>query len=247
MTSHWNNESLLNQRSFLMPSAVTLFRYAAAIAFRLMAFRSLLLALVLCAGAAHGAEVSIGVVGLFPGKAVLVIDNAAPKTYAVGASVAPGVLLAKVDTDSAGFDLHGKRQTIALGAHMNRTPASNSTSVTLQADGRGHFMAEGQINGGTLRMLVDTGATLIALPAQDAQRLGIPYKKGERGMVNTANGPVPVYRVRLDSVKIGDIVLNQVDAVIQENGLPYALLGMSFLKRTEMRRDGEQLTLTKRF
>ena len=162
-------------------------------------------------------------------------------------SVAPGVTLAAVDQEGVTLDTGGKRQSVALGAHMNRAPAGGGASVTLQADGRGHFMVQGQINGGAIRMLVDTGATLIALPAQDALRLGIDYKKGTRGMVNTANGLAPVYRTRLDSVKVGDIVLNQVDAVVQENGLPYALLGMSFLNRTEMRRDGEQMTLTKRF
>ena len=51
----------------------------------------------------------------------------------------------------------------------------------------------------------------------------------------------------LNTVKVGDIVLNQVDALVQENNLGFALLGMSFLKRTEMRREGEQMMLTKRF
>jgi len=204
----------------------------------------LLLPLLLCAGLAHGAE--IGVIGLFPGKAVLVIDGAAPKTYAVGATVAPGVTLTSVDQDGASFDAHGRRQAIPLGAHVNHAAASTA-SVTLQADSRGHFLTECQINGGSVRVLVDTGATLIALPALDALRLGIDYKKGQRALVSTANGTAPVWRVRLDSVKVGDIVLNQVDAMIQENGLPYALLGMSFLNRTEMRRDGERMTLTRRF
>jgi aspartyl protease family protein len=57
----------------------------------------------------------------------------------------------------------------------------------------------------------------------------------------------PVYQVTLDSVKVGNITLNQVDGLVQENGLPIILLGMSFLNRTEMRRDGEQMVLTKRF
>jgi aspartyl protease family protein len=96
-------------------------------------------------------------------------------------------------------------------------------------------------------MLVDTGATMIALSASDAVRLGIDYRKGQPGMVSTANGSAPVYLVKLDTVKIGNIELNQVDALIQENGLPFALLGMSFLNRTEMRREGEQMTLTKRY
>ncbi|MGV3654925.1 MAG: retropepsin-like aspartic protease family protein, partial [Noviherbaspirillum sp.] len=66
-------------------------------------------------------------------------------------------------------------------------------------------------------------------------------------MIATANGQVPVYRVRLDTVRVGEIELTQVDATVQEQGLPFALLGMSFLNRTEMRRDGQHMTLTKRY
>ena len=85
------------------------------------------------------------------------------------------------------------------------------------------------------------------MPASDAIRLGIDYKKGQPGMVNTANGTAPVYRVKLNTIKVGDIEMNQVDALVQESGLPIILLGMSFLNRTEMRREGEQMTLTKRY
>jgi aspartyl protease family protein len=108
-------------------------------------------------------------------------------------------------------------------------------------------MVQGQINGGSVRMLLDTGATMIALPASEAVRLGIDYRKGQVAYLNTANGTVPAYQVKLNTVKVGDIEINQVDAVVQEQGLPIILLGMSFLNRTEMRRDGQQMVLTKRF
>jgi aspartyl protease family protein len=189
----------------------------------------------------------VGVVGLFPGKAVLVINGGTPKTYSVGSTVSDNIKLTAVNSSNATLEINGKRQTIAIGEHVNRTVPSGPASVTLQADGRGHYMVQGQINGGTVRMLLDTGATMIALSAADALRLGIDYRKGQRGMVNTANGPAPVYRVTLNTVKVGDIELNQVDALVQEAGLPFALLGMSFLNRTEMQRQGEQMTLTKRY
>jgi aspartyl protease family protein len=195
----------------------------------------------------NAAAVEVGVVGLFPGKAVLVVDGANPKTYSVGSTIAQGVKLIAADGSSATIDLQGKRHNIRIGEHVSRSVASGPASVTLQADSAGHFMAQGQINGGSMRMLVDTGATMIAMSSADARRLGIDYKKGEPGWTHTANGAVPVYRVKLDSVKLGDITLNQVDAVVQEAGLPFALLGMSFLNRTEMRREGELMTLTKRY
>lgn len=209
--------------------------------------RPLMVAVCLLASTGAAQSADIGVVGLFPGKAVLVVDGAAPKTYSAGNAVAAGIKLISVSQSAATIDINGKRQTIAIGEHINRTAPTGPASITLQADGRGHFTAQGQINGNTVRMLVDTGATMITLSAADAARLGIDYKKGQPGMVNTANGAAPVYRVQLNTVRIGDIELNQVEALVQESGLPFALLGMSFLNRTEMRREGEQMTLTKRY
>ncbi len=196
--------------------------------------------------AASAAEV--GVVGLFPGKAVLVIGSADPKTYAVGSNLGDGAKLVAVDGVSATIEVGGKRQVLQIGQHIRPKAANNSAGkVTLQADGRGHFITWVQINNGGMRMLVDTGATMIAISSAEAIRLGIDYKKGQHGYANTANGNVQIYKVTLDSVKVGDIEINQVDAFVQESGLSVGLLGMSFLKRTEMVQDSGQMTLTKRF
>lgn len=201
----------------------------------------------MCVAATSAQAAEIGVVGLFPGKAVLVVNGASPKTYSVGASVSDTVKLVAVSDTAATIDNAGKRQTISIGEHINNSASGKSASITIAADSRGHFLTRGQINGSGVEMLVDTGATLIALPSSEAVRLGIDYKKGTRVSMGTANGVVPAYLVRLDTVKIGDIEIAQVDAVIQEVGLPIILLGNSFLNRTDMRRDGTQMTLTKRF
>ena len=194
---------------------------------------------------ANGVE--IGVVGLFPGKAVLVVDGAAPKTYSIGKQVADGIRLTAADDLGATLSVNGRQQIILLGAHVNRAVEPAVASITLRADSQGHYVTQGQINGGSVRMLVDTGATVISMPATEAVRLGIDYRRGQPATVSTANGTAPVYRVKLDSVRIGTVVVNQVDAVVQENGLPFTLLGMSFLSRTDMNRSGDQLTLTRRF
>lgn len=201
--------------------------------------------LLLSAASAMAADVSL--VGLFPNKAVLVVDGGAPKIYSAGATIADGIRLVSVIDGAAVIETNGRRETIAIGEYVNRNAASGRASVTLSADGRGHFVAQGQINGGAARMLVDTGATMIALPASEAVRLGVSYKNGRPAYVSTANGAVPAYRVKLDTVKVGDIELHQVDALVQEQGLPFILLGMSFLNRTDMRREGEQMVLSKRF
>ncbi len=203
--------------------------------------------LLLCIASSGAQAESIGLVGLFPGKAVLVIDGAPPRTYAVGAVVVDGVRLTGVSESGAVLDEHGKRQELAIGTHFSRAQSQGAPSITLQADSRGHFMAQAMINGLALPVMVDTGASMVSMSAQEARRLGIDYRSGQRTFSNTANGVIPVFLVRLDNVRLGDITLSGVDALIQEQGLPFALLGMSFLNRTVMQRDGQQMVLTKRY
>ena len=106
----------------------------------------------------------------------------------------------------------------------------------------------GHINGKSARFLVDTGATSVSMGSAEAKRFGINYAAGQKAFTSTANGVAPVYRVKLDEVRLGDITLNNVDGVVHlDNSLPVILLGMSFLNRMEMKRDGEKMTLTKRF
>jgi aspartyl protease family protein len=113
---------------------------------------------------------------------------------------------------------------------------------------RGDLVADGEVNGMPVRFAVDTGATFITLPAREASRLGLDYHNGEKVVMETANGNVLAYRLQLDTVRVGGVAVHNVDAVIMEdNRLPIALLGMSFLNRTDMRREGTNLTLTQRY
>jgi len=191
---------------------------------------------------------NVNVVGLFPGKAVVVIDGGNPRTLSVGQKTAEGVTLVATTGTTATLEIDGKRETLEMGQHFATAGSrGGSQSVTLAADDRGHFVTLGSVNGGSVRFMVDTGATIIALPAADARRLGINYTEGKTGLVSTANGRAQAYQVQLDTVKVGDITLNQVDAVVIEGDLGIALLGMSFLNRTEMKREGTMMTLIKRF
>lgn len=208
------------------------------------------LVLLLSASTAHANDISAA--ALFPGKAVLVINGGAPRTISVGQTTPEGIRLISADSSSAVIEFQGKRQTLVPGGSGRFGGGGGSSggsgAVTLTPDSRGHFMTLGQVNGGTVQFLVDTGATLIALPSSEARRLGINYLGGQRGYTETANGKAAAYRIRLDTVKVGDITLYGVDAVVMEgDGLKVALLGMSFLNRTEIKRDGQTLTLVKRF
>jgi aspartyl protease family protein len=210
--------------------------------------RFALVPLVLAA-ALPASATDVNVIGLFPGKAVVVVNRGAPRTLAVGQKTPEGVRLLSVDSGSATLEIDGKREKLEMGQHFETAASSGAhSSVTLAADSRGQFMAEGMVNGGHMRFVVDTGATYVSLPAAQAQRLGIDYTKGQRGASMTANGPVPVYLVSLDSVTVGDITLYNVQASVHPMpGMDVGLLGMSFLNRTEMRREGQTLTLTKRY
>jgi aspartyl protease family protein len=205
-----------------------------------------LLATLYCAQAAAVEIALIGVIG--DKAAVLALDGGDPKTVKVGQKW-NGITVLAVERGQATVEIEGKERVLKIGQHYRgaAAPAGDRQSVTLSADTRGHFTAEGSVNGVPVRFLVDTGATLIALPASDAQRLGINYLKGARGTVQTAGGPAAAYRVQLDTVKVGDIVLNNVEGMVIEQGLGVALLGMSFLNRVEMKREGQMMMLIRRF
>jgi aspartyl protease family protein len=193
---------------------------------------------------AQGADVRV--VGVSANRAVVSIDGGPPRTLAIGQKTAEGVTLLGVEGEVATFEVDGRRRALRMGQMYQVTRGGNS-SVTLKADSRGHFLTSGTINGGATQFLVDTGATVVAIPGAEARRLGISFVNAPQGIVRTAGGAVHAYRVRLDSVRVGGIEMNGVDAVVIDQGLEFVLLGMSFLNRTEMRRDGETMVLTKRF
>jgi len=179
--------------------------------------------------------------------AILVIDGSAPRTVKVGQKLG-AVTVLEVERERAVIDVAGERRVLKRGQHYQlQTGGGDRQSTVLAADARGHFIAEGAINGGPVRFVVDTGATVVALPAHEARRLGIDYRKGRPGTTRTAGGIVPVFRVTLDRVKVGGIELHSVEGLVIEQGLDVALLGMSFLGRVEMRNEGQTMTLIRRF
>jgi aspartyl protease family protein len=100
-------------------------------------------------------------------------------------------------------------------------------------DGRGHFEVEARIEGRKLSFMVDTGASVIALTASDAARLGIhPAQREFVTEVKTANGTVRAAPATLDKVEVGDLVVRDVAALVMpDEALSDNLLGLSFLSR----------------
>lgn len=130
-----------------------------------------------------------------------------------------------------------------LGAPKSQNAATDQTElnavtgpgavVTIAAGNNGHFHTEAEINGRPIEVMVDTGATTVALSFEDAERAGIFVRPGDfTGAVSTANGVAHIAPVMLDRVSIGDITVRDVPAAVLEQGrLRTSLLGMSFLNR----------------
>lgn len=195
---------------------------------------------------ARAADVAL--IGTFESKAaILSIDAGAPKTLRVGQNFG-GITLIAIEKDRATIEIDGKRRVLVRGqTYSSSAPVSSAQRAMLSAGAGGHFMADGQINGTAIRFMVDTGASAIAIPASEALRLRIDYKNGRRGRTQTAAGPIQTFLVRLDSVRVGDIEVQNVEAVVIERGLDITLLGNTFLNRVDMRREGGTMTLIRRF
>jgi aspartyl protease family protein len=221
---------------------------------RLHRIASIAIGLLVSTGAT---ALDVNVVGLFPNKAVVQIEGGALQTLSVGQKTRDNIILLSVDRDGATFDVQGRRVALALGPARRQTSPAAAAQTSLAAaanyavvptNDRGDLVADGEVNGMPVRFAVDTGATFITLPAREASRLGLDYHNGQKLVMETANGNVFAYRLKLDTVRVGGVAVHNVDAVVTEgNSLPIALLGMSFLNRTDMKREGTILTLTKRY
>lgn len=123
-----------------------------------------------------------------------------------------------------------------------RLSEAGAREVVLQRNRFGHYVTSGEINGQPVTFMLDTGATGVAIPDAVARRLGIP--RGRAYRTQTANGTAVSYAAMLDSVAVGDIALNNVQAGIAPGmGIDQVLLGMSFLKHIEFTQRGDSLIL----
>ena len=189
----------------------------------------------------------VGLAGIVGSKALLMINGAPPRSVPQGSTV-DGVKVVAVQGDQVIIEIGGRKRPLRVGQHAVGVIAEGGADkLVLNADGQGHFFTTGVINGVSVRFMVDTGASMISLGASDARRMGLDFNRGQKGVSQTANGQVVVSKIQLDNVRVGGVTLHQVDAVIHQTDMPIALLGMSFLNRMEMQRDGNTMTLKKRF
>lgn len=189
----------------------------------------------------------VGLAGIMGSKAMLIINGGEPQTVPVGQAL-DGVKVLSIQGDQAMIEVGGRKRPLRVGQHaVGVAGGDGSGKIMMTADAQGHFYTTGTINGTSVRFLVDTGASMISLGATDARRIGLDFNRGQKALTNTANGQAVVSKTQLDTVRIGDVTLHNIDALIHQSDMPMALLGMSFLNRMEMQREGSTMTLKKRF
>ena len=190
------------------------------------------------------------VVALFSDKAMVEVDGK-NRLLKKGKTSPEGVLLISADAKGVVLEIDGKRETYELGRHVSATYSKPKTQeVQIWRNTYGSYTTVGTINGRTVNMLVDTGASSVAMSEVEARRLGIPYLlTGTVVRVSTASsGNVKGYKVLLDRVQVGDILLRNVKGTVIEGNSPReVLLGMTFLGQLQMENTGSVLLLKTRY
>lgn len=214
---------------------------------RLSRAGNLLLALGLLSGPLAAAPV-IELHAVLGSSAVLQVDGVR-RTLRVGQSTPEGVRLLALDAAAARVDVDGQTLDVPLGARAGGVIANAQTATVRIARGDGGmYLTTGTINGRTVDFLVDTGATTIAMNDATARGLGVDYRAGEKGLVETASGISEAYSVTLREVGVGSIRVPNVRAVVIQGPQPSrVLLGMSFLSRTKIEHAQDTLVLTRKY
>ena len=190
----------------------------------------------------------IEVQALFGGKAVVMIDGQR-RTLSIGETSPEGIRLISADSKQAVLEVDGRTQSYMPGGAISLSyakPAHHEEKI--YADERGMFRSVGTINGRTVRFLLDTGATTVAMNKTQAKQLGVNYRmNGERVVISTASDNVKGYRVRLKSVSLGKIKQKNVEAMVIDGNHPGPiLLGMSFLGKLKVEKSGGIMKIRQR-
>ncbi len=201
---------------------------------------------VLCGSAAAAPLIELQAV--LGQTAVLQVDGAR-RTLRIGQTSPEGVRLLALSAASARLQVEGYVQDVPLGGRAGGAlPAAQAAAVRIPRGDSGMFLTTGTVNGQSVEFLVDTGATTVAMNDATARTLGIDYRAGSRGLVETASGVTEAYAVTLREVGVGSIRLPNVQAVVIRGAQPSrALLGMSFLSRTQIEHAQDALVLRRKY
>lgn len=206
------------------------------------------LLLMLVSSSAWAETASVKVIALFTNKAMLVIND--KNIIMKKGQVEQGVTLVSANGRGAVVRFeNGVEKKLGINQSIQQAykkPEKNK--LTIYSNNRGMFLLPGKINGRPTNFLLDTGATSIALSSEEADKLGLSYRSARETAVQTASEVVPAWQIKLDKVKVGEISVSNVEAVVLKGSSPRTtLLGMSFLKHLKLQRNGAAMLIEQKY
>ena len=207
-----------------------------------------LLVLLLVGVTPAAARAPVEVVGLFKDRAVVRVAGT-EEMLQVGRTSASGVHLVSADAHGAVVRYRDQTYRLLLSDRVgSRFHRADKREISIASDELGQYRVRGSINDQFVPFLVDTGATIVALSSVQADQLGIDYRRGQLGRVQTAQGETGSYFVILDKIDVGGIVAHNVQAAVVQGAYPTeVLLGMSFLREVSIQEDQGIMQITKRY
>ena len=180
---------------------------------------------------------------LLPNGAVLKI-NGNRHTLRAGQSIGD-VRLLSADAKAAVIEINGQRQTLGISQRITGAfQVPEKREVTIPKDALKQYRTIATINGRRVAVIVDTGANTVALNAGQARALGIDYENGIPTSVETASGKIDAWVVSLNSVDVGGIQVDRVQAAVTDSEYPSTiLLGMTYLEHVDIAESNGVLSL----
>lgn len=199
------------------------------------------------AWALPGAAQSVAWAGGMGDRALLVIDG---RAQVMGAgSVAGGVRVLRVSASAVDYEVDGVRLRLSPGASgpvvLGEGVSGGSASLVLRAGADQLYHVDCKVNGRATAGVVDSGASQVSMSLARAAALGIDYSRGRPTSIQTANGSVRGWAIRLERLAVGSLELRDVDAVVLDADLPHLLVGNSFLRRFRVTSQDGQITLAR--
>ena len=158
-----------------------------------------------------------------------------------------GVTLVRTTGTAAIVRVNGETRSVELSRRVGTTyEKPRQKIVTIPRNSRNQYLTTAMINGRSTQVLVDTGANVVALSADAAKNLGIDDSTGVQVSVETAGGVLDARQVTLDSVAVGGIRIDRVDATVVQSEYPaIVLLGMSYLRHVKIEEQNGILSLSR--
>ncbi len=187
---------------------------------------------------------AVEVNGLLKDAAILKV-NGQSKLIRVGESLG-GVTLVQASSRSATVEIDGESFELTMSTRISSNyEVPDTREVLIHRNENMQYLTNASLNGRKMTVLVDTGATIIAMNQSHATAIGLPFAAGEASQVETASGMVTARMVMLKSVDVGGIRVENVMASVLEGEFPTTiLLGMTYLRHVSMSETGGVLSLS---